>query len=65
MAFRWRGYDGPLLVLFGFSTFIKKKNVGPPLAKLSGSAHEQILTTLYEMAATVLDTYEPTEPTNV
>ena len=46
MVFRWRANDGPLSVLFGSSPLIKKKNkkkvvriVGPPLAKLSGSAH--------------------------
>ena len=42
MALRWRVDDGPLLVLFGSSFLSSKKNVvrvGPPLAKLSGSAH--------------------------
>ena len=45
--FRWRTDDGPVLVLFG-SSFLSKNivvrvgpRVGPPLAKLSGSAHVQ------------------------
>ena len=38
MAFRWRAEEGPLIVVFLIS---KKKlvKVGPPLTKLSGSAH--------------------------
>ena len=47
MAFRWRADDGPLLVAFRspLHPISKKKNkkkpvsVGPPLTKLSGSAH--------------------------
>ena len=38
MAFRWRGDDGPFLVLFG-SSFLLSKKSEPPLAKLSVSAH--------------------------
>ena len=43
-AFRWRANDGPLLVLFesSLSSSDQKKNVvrdGPPLVKLTGSAH--------------------------
>ena len=53
MAFRWRAHDGPLIVVLGSflpsSTKKKKKKtnkknevkVGPPLTKLSGSAHGQ------------------------
>ena len=46
MAFRWRDDYGPLIVVFG--SFIphqaKKTNkVGPPLTKLSGSAHASSL----------------------
>ena len=49
MAFRWRTYDDPLIVVIGSflpsSTKKKKKKkkvvkVGPPLAKLSGSSHD-------------------------
>ena len=48
MVFRWRAEDGPLIVVLGSSLPSstkkkkKKKNivkVGPPLTKLSGSAH--------------------------
>ena len=42
MAFRWRADDGPLTVVFESSLSSSTKNivkVGPPLAKLSGSAH--------------------------
>ena len=49
MAFRWRADDGRLFVLFGSSLLHQKKKkkkkkkkvvrVGPPLAKLSRSAH--------------------------
>ena len=44
MAFCWRVNDGPLIEVFGFSSLnqLKKINVvkvGPPLTKLSGSAH--------------------------
>ena len=40
MEFRSRADDGPLLVVFGPSSLINLKNiVGPPLTKLSGSAH--------------------------
>ena len=38
--------DGPLLVLFGSSfpfKFYFLKDVGPPLAKLSGSVHENVV----------------------
>ena len=53
MAFRWRAHDGPLIVVLGSSlpSSTKKKKrknknknvvkVGPPLTKLSGSAHGQ------------------------
>ena len=49
MAFRWRAHDGPLIVVLGSSlpSSTKKKTkknvvkVGPPLTKLSGSAHGQ------------------------
>ena len=53
MAFRWRAHDGPLKVVLGSSlpSSTKKKKrknknkivvkVGPPLTKLSGSAHGQ------------------------
>ena len=47
MAFRWRAYDGQFKAVFESSfpssTKKAKKNViqfGPPLTKLSGSAHE-------------------------
>ena len=47
MAFRWRADDGPLIYLDPPSPHqLKKQNkknvvkVGPPLTKLSGSAHE-------------------------
>ena len=48
MAFCWRVDDGPLIVVFGsfLPSLIKKKNivkVGPPLTKLSGSAHAHCL----------------------
>ena len=43
MAFRWRAGDGPLKVVHGSSlpTSTRKNvvKVGPPLTKLSGSAH--------------------------
>ena len=45
MAFRWRADDGPLLAVFGFafpSSTKKSCIVGPPLAKLSGSAATKI-----------------------
>ena len=44
MAFCWRADDDPLIVVLGaFLPSSKKKNVvkvGPPLTKLSGSAHD-------------------------
>ena len=43
MAFRWRADDGPLIVVLASTKKRQKKNVvkvGPPLTKLSGSAHE-------------------------
>ena len=45
MAFRWRADDGPLKVGHGSSlppSTLKTNvvKVGPPLTKLSGSAHE-------------------------
>ena len=48
IPFRWRANDRPLLVVFGSSlpSSTKKSNkknvvrIGPPLTKLSGSAHE-------------------------
>ena len=43
LAFRWRADDGPLIVVLGSSLpSSTKKNVcvGPPLTKLSGSAHD-------------------------
>ena len=51
MAFRWQADYGPFLVAFRFSPCLQlkkkqKKNVvsvGPPLTKLSGSAHEKYL----------------------
>ena len=48
MAFCWLADDGPLIVVFGSSLPSSKKKqqrcqVGPPLTKLSGSAHEQEL----------------------
>ena len=44
MAIRWRTNEGPLITVLGFSlpSSTQKKNVvkvGPPLIKLSGSAH--------------------------
>ena len=36
MAFRWRTYDGLVLVVFGSSL---PSGVGPPLTKFYGSAH--------------------------
>ena len=45
MAFRWRVDDGPVLVLLGTilpSSTKKVVKFGPPLTKLSGSAHETI-----------------------
>ena len=45
MAFHWRSDIGPLLVVFGStlpSLIIKLVKVGPPLTKLSGSAHAVI-----------------------
>ena len=43
MAFSWRADDGPIKAVFGSSIpQLTKKNVirvGPPLTKLSGSAH--------------------------
>ena len=50
--FRWRAVDDPLKVVFGsffpLSNYKKEKKkivvkVGPPLTKLSGSAHESPL----------------------
>ena len=51
MAFRWRVDDGPLLVLFWIIPPLVKliKNVfsiGPPLTKLTGSAHDGIRTSI-------------------
>ena len=50
MMFRWRADDDPLIEVFGSSLPISKnKNkiklvkVGPPLTKLSGSAHASFL----------------------
>ena len=44
LVFCWQADDGPLIVLFGSflpsSTKKKVVKVGPPLAKLSGSAHD-------------------------
>ena len=42
MAFRWRADDGPLIVLVGSYHHKKRCKVGPPLAKLSGSAHAHL-----------------------
>ena len=42
MAFWWRGDDVPLIVVFGSTLPLSTKKevkVGPPLTKLSGSAH--------------------------
>ena len=39
MAFRWSADDGSLLVAFGLSYLKKIVEVGPPLTKLSESAH--------------------------
>ena len=43
MAFRWRADDGPFIAVLGSSSpYSTKKNAikfGPPLTKLSGSAH--------------------------
>ena len=45
MAFRWRADIGPLLVVFGSAlpvlNYCQCCRVGPPLTKLSGSAHEK------------------------
>ena len=46
MVFRWKTDDDPLIVVLGSSlpSSTKKSNVnvGPPLTKLSGSAHELV-----------------------
>ena len=47
MAFRWRADDGPFIAVFRSSILssTKKKNAiksGPPLTKLSGSAHGMV-----------------------
>ena len=51
MAFRWRADDGPLLVVIvssiPWSTKINVNQVGPPLKKLSGSAHALIVLWLF------------------
>ena len=52
MAFRWRVDDNPFIVIFGFSitSSTEKKNFikfGPPLTKLSGSAHAYVQAYLY------------------
>ena len=40
IAFRWWADDGPILLVFGSTHQIKTPvKVGPPLKKLSGSAH--------------------------
>ena len=50
MAFRWRADDGPIKAVFGSSIppstnkkKKKKKKIGPPLTKLSGSAHAMLM----------------------
>ena len=53
MAFRWRADDGLLIVVLGSSlpSSTRKKNnvkIGPPLTKLSGSAHDIPRTNLWE-----------------
>ena len=43
MAFRWRADDGPFIAVFGCPIPSSTKNpikFGPPLTKLSGSAHD-------------------------
>ena len=51
MAFRWRADHVPLIVVIGsFLSQLEKNNVvevGPPLTKLSGSAHGPIVVHLY------------------
>ena len=44
IAFHWRADDGPLIVVFGSSHQLKEIVVkaGPPLTKLSGSAHGRL-----------------------
>ena len=55
MVFRWRAGDGPLIVVLGSPLPLPAKNikekknvvkVGPPLTKLSGSAHAKAQTSL-------------------
>ena len=50
MAFRWRVSAGPLILVFGSSLPLinlkkkKRQSCGPPLIKLSGSAHAYMYT---------------------
>ena len=55
MAFRWRAVDGPFIAVFRssiphqpFFFFIK---FGPPLTKLSGSAHENVHRTMIQTSS--------------
>ena len=53
MAFCWQSDDGPFIVLFGSSMpSSPKENIkfGPPLTKLSGSAHVLCLTDILEIS---------------
>ena len=55
LAFRWRADDDPLKVVFGSflpSSTKKRAKVGPPLAKLSGSAHDNPVPSMKQEPAT-------------
>ena len=67
MAFRWRAEDGQFIVIFGSSipsSTNKKKTFGPPLTKLSGSAHVDIIraTTSYFKQCGILTSVHSDEP---
>ena len=58
----WQADDGPLIVVFG-TLFLPssnyKKNVGPPLTKLSGSVHAEHSITKFHIVLSFQSAYLP------